>query len=182
MIERREREKERYEERYREGGRDKREEKERERVKERERWKARRVNPTLRLMLSPNYGTRACKKGRGTRTVPSLRGKSSEIMSENYPWIIWNYHWELWPSISSRRKVEIYRDTAVSKNLFFRYLFLNIIFLMKLSIYHYILIVIFLIVDYMTTKVIKGYKSLLLYSKLILSKSFQEWKYYETLT
>ena len=42
-------------------------------------------------------------------------------MSENYPWIIWelsseNYQWELSPSISSRRKVEIYRDTGVSKN------------------------------------------------------------------
>ena len=48
--------------------------------RERERWKARRVNPTLRLMLSPYYGTRACKKGRGTRTVPSLRGKSSGII------------------------------------------------------------------------------------------------------
>ena len=47
--------------------------------RERERWKARRVNPTLRLMLSPNYGTRACRKRRGTRTVPSLRGKSSGI-------------------------------------------------------------------------------------------------------
>ena len=43
-------------------------------------------------------------------------------MSENYPWIIWelssenyewelsseNYEWELSPSVSSRRKVEIY--------------------------------------------------------------------------
>ena len=90
---------------------------------ERERWKARsRVNSTLRLMLSPNYGTRACKKRRGTRTVPSLRGKSLGIMSGNYPWIIWElllriisgnyylvYQW--------RRKVEIYRDTGVSKNI-----------------------------------------------------------------
>ena len=79
-------------------------ERDREREREREGWKARRVNPTLRLMLSPNYGTRACKKGRGTCTVFSLRGKSSEIIV-----------WELWPSISSRRKVEIYRDTGVSK-------------------------------------------------------------------
>ena len=72
-------------------------ESERERERERERWKARRVNQTLRIMLSPNYGTRACKKGRGTRTVFSLRGKSSGIMSGNYPWIIsGNYHWELW--------------------------------------------------------------------------------------
>jgi hypothetical protein len=61
-----------------------------------ERWKARRVNPTLRLMLSPNYGMRACKKGRGTRTVHSLRGKFSGIMSGNYPWIISrNYYWKL---------------------------------------------------------------------------------------
>ena len=51
-------------------------------------------------------------------------------MSENYPWIIWelssenyqwellseNYQWELSPSISSRRKVEIYRDTGISKS------------------------------------------------------------------
>ena len=47
-------------------------------------------------------------------------------MSENYPWIIWelyseNYEWELSSEnyhlvcISSRRKVEIYRDTGVSK-------------------------------------------------------------------
>ena len=65
---------------------------ERERERERERWKARRVNPTLRVMLSPNYGKRACKKRRGTRTVHSLRGKSSGIISGNYPWII---VWEL---------------------------------------------------------------------------------------
>ena len=110
MIERREREgereKDRYKERYREGGRDKRErERESERERERERWKARRVNPTLRLMLSPNYGMHACKKGRGTRTVPSLRGKSSGIMSENYPWIIsGNYHWELWEKESERER------------------------------------------------------------------------------
>ena len=55
---------------------------------ERERWKSGRVNPTLRLMPSPNYRTRACKKGRGTRTVHSLRGKSLGIIcgltSENY--------------------------------------------------------------------------------------------------
>ena len=38
--------------------------------------------------MKGNYGTRACKKGRGTRTVHSLRGKSSGIMSGNYPWII----------------------------------------------------------------------------------------------
>ena len=79
-----------------------------------ERSKAGRVNLTLRLMPSPNYMTHACKKGRGTRTVHSLRGKSSGIMSRNYPWI---YFWELSHSISSRRKVEIYRDTGVSKFL-----------------------------------------------------------------
>ena len=125
MIERREREgererkKERYKERYREGGRDKREresewkrEKEWEREREKERWMARGVNPTLRIMLSPNYGTRACKKERGSRTVPSLRVKSSGIMSGNYPWIIsGNHHWELSvgiitmiPSISMTQK------------------------------------------------------------------------------
>ena len=69
---------------------------EREREREREGWKARRVNPTLPLMPSPNYGTRACKKGRGTRTVHSLRGKSSGIMTGNYPWI---NVWELWVGI-----------------------------------------------------------------------------------
>jgi hypothetical protein len=78
MIERREREgereTERYKERYREGGRDKR---------ERER-----VNPTLCLMSSQNYGTHACKKRRGTCTVHSLRGNSWGIMTGNYPWII----------------------------------------------------------------------------------------------
>ena len=90
----------------------------------RERWKGRRVNPTLRLMPSPNYGTRACKKERGTRTVHSLRGKSSGIIrglsSENYQWelSVGIIVWELWPSISSRRKVEIYRDTGVSKKIF----------------------------------------------------------------
>ena len=103
--------------------------------RERERWKARRVNPTLRLMLSPNYGRRACKKGRGTRTVTSLRGKSSGIMSGNYPWIIsGNYHWELSVGIirenyhlvyQSRRKVEIYRDTGVSKNIISPLIFYN---------------------------------------------------------
>ena len=37
-------------------------------------------------------------------------------MSENYLEIMTeNYEWELSPSISSRRKVEIYRDTGVSK-------------------------------------------------------------------
>ena len=54
----REREKERKKERYREWGRDKRERERGERdrdVKGMERWKARRVNPTLCLMLSPNY-------------------------------------------------------------------------------------------------------------------------------
>ena len=77
-------------------------EREGEKEWERERWKARRVNPSLRLMLSPNYGTRACKKGRGTRTVFSLRGKSSGIMSGNYPWIIrGNYHWELSEGITT---------------------------------------------------------------------------------
>ena len=36
------------------------------------------------------------KKRGGTRTVHSLRGKSSGIMSGNYPWIIVeNYQWEL---------------------------------------------------------------------------------------
>ena len=59
-----------------------------ERERERMRWKAGRVNPTFRLMPSPNYRMRACKKGRGTRTVHSLRGKSSGIIrglsSENY--------------------------------------------------------------------------------------------------
>ena len=73
---------------------------------DREGWKARRVNPTLRLMPSANYGTHACKKGRGTRLVHSLRGKSSGII-----------FWELWPSKTWRRKVEIYIDTGVSKNL-----------------------------------------------------------------
>ena len=54
-----------------------------------------------------------CKKGRGMRTVPSLRGKSLGIirglsvgiMTENYHLLY-----------QSRRKVEIYRDTGVSKN------------------------------------------------------------------
>ena len=78
--ERREREREWKRERVREWV------SERERERERKRWKARRVTPTLRLMLSPNYGTRACKKGRGKRTVPSLRGKSSGIISGNYQW------------------------------------------------------------------------------------------------
>jgi hypothetical protein len=50
-------------------------------VKERERV---REIAERRIMLSPNYGTRACKKGRRTHTVPSLRGKSSGIMSGNY--------------------------------------------------------------------------------------------------
>ena len=64
MIERRQREGEiKVEGEIREGGRDKRE-RERERVRESERerevkgierCKARRVNPTLRLMLFPNY-------------------------------------------------------------------------------------------------------------------------------
>ena len=49
-----------------------------------------------------------------------------ELSSENYHWessenYHWesseNYHWELSPSISSRRKVEIYRDTGVFKNI-----------------------------------------------------------------
>ena len=37
---------------------------------------------------------------------------------ENYEWELSseNYEWELSPSISWRRKVEIYRDTGVSKN------------------------------------------------------------------
>ena len=41
-----------------------------------------------------------------------------ELSSENYHWELSskNYQWELSPSISSRRKVEIYRDTGVSKN------------------------------------------------------------------
>ena len=73
MIKRREREgkreKERLKERYREGWRDKRE-RERRRERRRERGKARMVNPTLRLMLSPNYVARACKKNRGAPTVP----------------------------------------------------------------------------------------------------------------
>ena len=166
---------------------------EREWERERERWKARRVNPTLCIMLSPNYGTRACKKGRGARTVPSLRknprelwvriirGLSVGIITENYesererererevkgaqstpnpspnafpklwdarvwkregdahgslferkilgnyPWIIsGNYYWELSVGIIReyyylvyqwRRKVEIDRDTGVSKNV-----------------------------------------------------------------
>ena len=100
----------------------KRREGKRERESVRERWKARRVNPTLRLMLSPNYGTRACKKGRGTRTVPSLRGESSGIMSRNYCGlsvgiIRENYHllyqW--------RRIVEIYRDTGYPKMILSSY-------------------------------------------------------------
>ena len=41
------------------------------------------------------------------------------IITENYEWELSseNYEWELSPSISSRRKVEIYRDTGVSKNV-----------------------------------------------------------------
>ena len=87
--------------------------------RERERWKAHRVNPILRLMLSPNYGTRACKKGRGTHTVPSLRGKSSGIMSEiirglwvgimsgNYEWELSSeYQWELSLRIMRERERE----------------------------------------------------------------------------
>ena len=113
-------------------------------------------------MLSPNYVTRACKKGRGMHTVPALRGKSSwnhlirkikckerlnyqqklqeKMITENYDWKLSvkimseNYHQKLWvkiirenylqkllPSISNyqwRRKVEIYRDTGVSKKLY----------------------------------------------------------------
>ena len=38
-------------------------------------------------IITENYGTRAYKKGRGTRTVHSLREKSSGII-----------FWELWPS------------------------------------------------------------------------------------
>ena len=40
------------------------------------------------------------------------------LSSENYEWELSseNYEWELSPSVSSRRKVEIYRDTGVSKN------------------------------------------------------------------
>ena len=84
MIERREREKERYKERYREGGRDKR-------VRE---VKGAQSKPNqLRLMLSPNYGTRSCKKGRGTRTVPSLR--ELRILG-NYEWeLSVDYQWEI---------------------------------------------------------------------------------------
>ena len=70
----------------------------------------------------PIYGTRACKKG----------GDAHESLFErkilrNYPWIITgNYHWELSVWIirknyylvyQSRRKVEIYRDTGVSKKI-----------------------------------------------------------------
>ena len=42
--------------------------------------------PNPSPMLSPNYGTRVLKKGRRMRTVPSLRGKSSGIITENYEW------------------------------------------------------------------------------------------------
>jgi hypothetical protein len=71
MIERREREKERYKERYREGGRHKRERE----VKDAQ----------SKPNLSPNADPKLCEwfsgefllKGRGTRTVPSLRGKFS---------------------------------------------------------------------------------------------------------
>ena len=60
--------------------------KERERVRERERGvKGAQSKPNP----SPNAFPKLCKKGRGTRTVLSLRGKSLGIMSENYPWIIW---------------------------------------------------------------------------------------------
>jgi hypothetical protein len=55
-------------------------EREREREIERERENERERDPTHRLMLSPNYKKRTCKKVRGTRTVPSLRGKSSGII------------------------------------------------------------------------------------------------------
>jgi hypothetical protein len=86
---------------------------------QRERLKARRVNPTLRLMPSPNYGTRACKKKEGDAHGSLFERK-----------ILGNYEWELSVdyrlriisrnyklcSISSRRKVEIYMDTSVSKN------------------------------------------------------------------
>ena len=104
MIERREREgereKERYKERYREGGRDEREkEREWKRESERERERVRE-----KVRERERGERRACKKG-GTRTVPSLRGKSSGIMSGNCPWIIGgNYHWELSPSISITQK------------------------------------------------------------------------------
>ena len=79
-------------------------------MRDRERWKARRVNPTtLRLMLSPNYGTRACKNGGGRARfllweenprelwVGIIRGLSLRIMSGNYPR-------KLWPSISMTQK------------------------------------------------------------------------------
>ena len=88
MIERREREKERYKERKR------------ERVKERER-KREVKGAQSKPNPSPNAFPKLCEwfsgrfllKGRGTRTVPSLRGKSSGIMSGNYLWIIsGNYH------------------------------------------------------------------------------------------
>ena len=55
-----------------------------------------------------------------------------ELSSENYQCELSseNYEWELSPSISSRRKVEIYRDTGVSKNAqIFIYLMFVIAFL-----------------------------------------------------
>ena len=93
---------------------------------------------------SPNAFPKLCEwfsgrfllKGRGTRTVPSLRGKSSRNLPhreiERKEWMITqiitlrrNYFRKLSPKIMSenyqivyhsRRKCEIYRDTGVSKN------------------------------------------------------------------
>ena len=59
----------------------------------------------------PNYGTRACKKRRGTRTVFSLRGKSSGIMNGNYPLIIWELSLRIMRKRERERERERERQT-----------------------------------------------------------------------
>jgi hypothetical protein len=81
---------------------------------------------------SPNFSPKLCEwfsgrlllKGRGTRTVPSLRGKSlkpgnraqRKVDYTNYYAITTRRTYHL--VYQSHRKVEIYRDTGVSKNSF----------------------------------------------------------------
>ena len=82
-----------------------RREREGERERKREGWQARRVNPTLRLMLSPNYRTRACKKGRGTRAYkkkgggraqfPLWKENPRKLSSENYQWELLSQNYDL---------------------------------------------------------------------------------------
>ena len=65
------------------------------------------------------FSGRFLLRGRGTRTVPFLRGKSSwnlpnrEIKRKNYQQKLLQ---KIWAIISWRRKCGDYRDTGVSKN------------------------------------------------------------------